>query len=144
MEKQKRNTKTKQMVMDILSGEPDAAHCHSDIVQQLDGKMDRVTVYRILQGFCDDGLVHKVADDNGKTYYALCRDCSAGHHDDDHLHFRCVSCDTVSCIEASQQILRLPRGYKMSAISCFISGYCPNCRPSERNKRRTKTHRQKN
>lgn len=142
MEKQKRNTKTKQMVMSILLNEPAAAHCHSHIVQQLNGTMDRVTVYRILQGFCDDGLVHKIADDNGKTYYALCRDCTTGHHHDDHLHFRCVSCETVSCIEASQQILRLPRGYRMSGISCFISGYCPNCLPPAKTKR-LKTHRHK-
>jgi Fe2+ or Zn2+ uptake regulation protein len=139
MEKQKRNTKTKQMVMGILLNEPAAARYHSDIVQQLDGKIDRVTVYRILQGFCDDGLVHKVADDNGKTYYALCRNCTTGCHDDDHLHFRCISCETVSCIEATQQILRLPRGYRTSGISCFISGYCPNCLPPAKN-RRLKTH----
>jgi Fe2+ or Zn2+ uptake regulation protein len=138
MEKQKRNTQTKQMVMNILSNEPASAVCHSDIVQQLNGEMDRVTVYRILQGFCDDGLVHKVTDDTGKTYYALCRDCTTEAHHDDHLHFRCVRCETVSCIDVPQQALRLPRGYRMSGMSCFVSGYCPDCRPSAKNKRTKK------
>ncbi|MDR3235188.1 MAG: transcriptional repressor [Prevotellaceae bacterium] len=129
MKKQKRNTKTKQMVMDVMQSESSSALSHSDIEQRLGGKIDRVTIYRILQGFCDDGIIHKIPDENGKTYYALCHDCSEGHHHDSHLHFRCVSCDTVSCVDAPAPISHLPAGYSMSGVSCLVSGYCPNCSP---------------
>ncbi|MDR1180930.1 MAG: hypothetical protein LBL13_02995, partial [Bacteroidales bacterium] len=71
MNKQKRNTKTKEMVMNVLN-DSTSALCHEDIEKNLSGKMDRVTIYRILQGFCNDGKVHKILGDNGKTYYALC------------------------------------------------------------------------
>ncbi|MDR0712554.1 MAG: transcriptional repressor [Prevotellaceae bacterium] len=127
MEKQRRNTKTKQQVIAVLHHESGAL-CHADIVQRLDGKVDRVTVYRILQGFFDEGVVHKISAENGKTYYALCRDCTAGRHTDDHAHFYCFGCKTVSCLEAVNQLPQLPKGYSASDASWFISGYCPNCR----------------
>ncbi|GAB6012714.1 TonB-dependent receptor domain-containing protein [Viscerimonas tarda] len=123
---QKRNTNTKQMVMSLLS-DSTSALCHEEIEKQLPGKIDRVTIYRILQGFCDDGRVHKIAGDNGKSYYALCHSCLAGNHNDNHLHFRCLNCETISCIDEPLSIPKLPTGYSMSGIACLISGYCPKC-----------------
>ncbi|OAV75528.1 putative TonB-dependent receptor precursor [Bacteroidales bacterium Barb7] len=126
MDKQKRNTKSKQMVMNILSSSSTAL-CHEDIEGQLPDKMDRVTIYRILQGFCEDGKVHKIVGENGKTYYALCHDCLAEKHNDNHVHFRCLKCETVSCIDEPLAVPKLPSGYSISNITCLISGYCPQC-----------------
>jgi Fe2+ or Zn2+ uptake regulation protein len=126
MDRQKRNTKTKELVMDVLLNSPSAL-CYDDLEQQLAGQVNRVSIYRILQGFCDDGKVHKVPDVNGKVYYAPCRDCEAGHHSDNHLHFRCVKCERICCIEKPVAIPGLPRGYRVREVSCLISGYCPNC-----------------
>ncbi|MDR0725488.1 MAG: transcriptional repressor, partial [Prevotellaceae bacterium] len=94
MDKRKRNTKTKQLVQTILS-DASSALCYEDFEKQLSGKMDTATVYRILQGFCDDGTVHKIVGENGKTYYALCWHCRSGNHNDNHLHVRCVKCQTI-------------------------------------------------
>ncbi|MDR3095309.1 MAG: TonB-dependent receptor [Bacteroidales bacterium] len=126
MDKQKRNTKSKQLVMNILENSSSAL-CHEDIEGRLPEKMDRVTIYRILQGFCDDGKVHKITGENGKAYYALCHSCVAGHHHDNHLHFRCLKCNTVSCMDRPVVIPKLPRGYRLSDVTCLISGYCPRC-----------------
>ncbi|MDR2138963.1 MAG: transcriptional repressor [Tannerella sp.] len=126
MDKQKRNTKTKQLVMAVLS-DSFSALCHEDIERKLPEKMDRATIYRILQGFCDDGKVHKISGENGKTYYALCRHCDAGNHNDHHLHFHCIGCETVLCMDESVISPVLPSGYRMLDVSCTVSGYCPNC-----------------
>lgn len=126
MNKQKRNTKTKEMVMNVLN-DSTSALCHEDIEKNLSGKMDRVTIYRILQGFCNDGKVHKILGDNGKTYYALCNCCSAGNHQDNHIHFRCIGCETISCLNETVVPPVLPKGYRVSGFSFLISGYCPNC-----------------
>ncbi|MDR1554265.1 MAG: TonB-dependent receptor [Prevotellaceae bacterium] len=126
MEKQRRNTKTKQMVMSILEN-ADSALCHEDIEKQLSGTIDRVTIYRILQAFCNDGKVHKISGENGKTYYALCHDCSVNNHNDNHLHFRCVKCDTITCIDQPVALPKLPQGYSISSISYLISGFCSKC-----------------
>jgi iron complex outermembrane receptor protein len=129
MEKQKRNTKTKQMVMNVLKNAKSAL-CHEDIEKQLSGEIDRVTIYRILQGFCEDAKVHKITNENGKTYYALCSDCSVNNHNDNHLHFRCINCDTVTCINGHVALPKLPQGYSISSISYLISGFCAKCHPA--------------
>ncbi|GHU94033.1 TonB-dependent receptor [Bacteroidia bacterium] len=126
MDKQKRNTKSKQLVMNLLENSISAL-CHDEIEKQLQGKMDRVTIYRVLQGFCDDGKVHKIIGENGKTYYALCHSCEAGQHHDEHVHFRCLKCETISCIDEPLNIPKLPAGYSISGVACTISGYCPKC-----------------
>ncbi|MDR1983647.1 MAG: TonB-dependent receptor [Prevotellaceae bacterium] len=128
MEKQRRNTKTKQMVMRVLESSRSAL-CHEDIEKQLSGTIDRVTIYRILQGFCDDGKVHKISGENGKTYYALCYDCSIDNHHDNHLHFRCLKCETVTCIDEPVSVPKLPKGYSISSIAFLISGFCSKCQP---------------
>jgi iron complex outermembrane receptor protein len=115
------------MVMSVFKNSK-AALCHEDIEKQLPIKIDRVTIYRILQSFCNDGKVHKISSDNGKTYYALCHDCSEGDHHDNHLHFHCIKCETVSCIEESVFIPTLPAEYSVSSIACTVSGFCPTCR----------------
>jgi Fe2+ or Zn2+ uptake regulation protein len=126
MDKQRRNTKTKQLIMKILS-DSSTALCYEDFEKKLSGTMDKATIYRILQRFCDDGMVHKISGENGRTYYALCQHCSAESHSDNHLHFHCLKCETILCIDKPIEIPLLPSGYKMLDISCVISGYCPNC-----------------
>jgi Fe2+ or Zn2+ uptake regulation protein len=123
---QKRNTNTKQMVMNVLFGSSSALS-HEDIERQLSKKMNRVSIYRILQRFCDEGKVHKIFGENGKTYYALCNSCSSEQHNDNHLHFRCTKCETISCLDEPIVPPTLPQGYSISGITYFISGHCPNC-----------------
>ncbi|MDR1347018.1 MAG: TonB-dependent receptor [Prevotellaceae bacterium] len=128
MEKQRRNTKTKQMVMSVLENAKSAL-CHEDIESQLSGAIDRVTIYRILQSFCDDAKVHRIQNENGRTYYAVCRDCSIDNHNDNHLHFRCMECDTITCIDRTVALPELPQGYSISSISYLVSGFCSKCQP---------------
>jgi iron complex outermembrane receptor protein len=122
----RRNTKTKQLVMNVLE-DANSALCHEDIEQRLSEKMDRVTIYRILQSFCEEGKAHKIINNEGKAYYALCHDCSCGNHHDNHPHFHCISCDTITCVEQPIVQQELPAGYKAVSMSSLISGYCKKC-----------------
>lgn len=105
-----------------------SALCHEDIEKRLSGQLDRVTIYRILQGFYEDGKIHKIVGDNSKTYYALCHECDHEHHRDHHPHFRCTNCNRVICIEDRLLSPRMPEEYSISSVSTFISGLCPMCR----------------
>jgi Fe2+ or Zn2+ uptake regulation protein len=132
MVQQKRNTKTKQWVMSVLESSSTALY-HEEIEKRLPEKVDRVTIYRILQSFCDDGKVHKIINEEGKACYAPCRDCTAGHHHDNHPHFRCTGCGTISCVTSvAVQAPSLPDGYNVSDVSCLITGYCPDCSSDKR------------
>jgi len=114
------------MVLSFLEG-VESALCHEEIENRLPEKIDRVTLYRILQGFYDEGKVHKIIDKGGKTCYALCRHCTAGNHHDNHPHFHCITCDRITCVEKPVTQPELPSGYNAVTADLYISGYCQKC-----------------
>jgi iron complex outermembrane receptor protein len=105
-----------------------SALSHEDIAKRLPEKVDRVTIYRILQGFYEEGKVHKITGEDGKTYYALCESCSEGHHHDNHPHFRCIRCKRITCLKEPIDMPALPEGYTATSVSFLISGLCASCR----------------
>ena len=126
MIKKRRNTRTKNLVFSVLEKD-DSVLCHEQIEKRLPEKIDRVTIYRILQGFCDEGKVHKIIDQDGKTCYALCHNCTAKNHRDDHPHFHCIIYDRITCIEKPVIRQTLPPGFRAVTTDLFISGYCQKC-----------------
>lgn len=121
----KRNTQGKSMVLELLKNSNHAL-CHENIENELEGELDRVTIYRILQNFHKEGLIHKIMDVSGKSYFACCRGCTESHHLDNHLHFRCKSCGKIKCLEINY-IPKLPSGYQTEEVYCMVQGYCPEC-----------------
>ena len=118
----RRNTASKQLVLEMLEASTSALS--QDVLEgYLKGKMDRVTIYRVLNRFCEDGLAHKFVSDEGKYYYALCKRCRKDHHSHEHIHFRCLNCEKVECLP---NIVRpkLPEGYEALITNYWISGYC--------------------
>lgn len=97
------------------------------IEQQMNGKADRVTIYRVLNSFCQDGIAHRVVSDDGRSYFALCSGCCDGHHNHEHFHFRCLSCNKVECLNEPVDA-KLPQGYRSENVNFWISGYCKDCR----------------
>jgi iron complex outermembrane receptor protein len=126
MTQKRRNTKSKKLLMGVLK-DSNSALCHEEIEKRLSQKMDRVTIYRILQSFCNDGKIHKIMDNNGKTCYALCQNCTTENHYDNHPHFHCIACDTITCIEQPVAQQELPFGYRVVSTASYISGYCQKC-----------------
>lgn len=122
--KNRRNTPSKALILELLR-EQGVALSQDKVEGALKGTMDRVTVYRVLNRFCEDGIVHRVMADNGKYYYALCSGCGNGHSHD-HFHFRCMACDRVECLERQVQV-SLPSGYQAENFGGWVSGRCRQC-----------------
>jgi Fur family ferric uptake transcriptional regulator len=124
----RRNTTSKQLILSLL--EASSSALSQDILEKrIKGKMDRVTIYRVLNRFCEDGIVHKFVTDEGKYYYALCKGCKKDHHSHEHIHFRCLNCSKVECLPTTLRP-RLPDGYQPMVSNYCISGYCHECRES--------------
>jgi Fur family ferric uptake transcriptional regulator len=121
----RRNTPSKQAILNVLQSAK-AALSQEDIEQKVKGEMDRVTVYRVLNSFCEDGYIHKILSDDGRYYFAVCLNCEEKQHHHDHYHFRCLSCQKVECMK-EQVSVKLPRGYSLQAMNCMLTGYCRSC-----------------
>jgi len=109
--------------------EKDVAISHGDIEFAMDGKYDRVTIYRTLKSFLESGLIHKVLDDNGGTRYALCdAACADGDHRHDHIHFKCSSCEETTCLDGVLiPSVNLPEGFRAAESNYLITGVCSKC-----------------
>ena len=121
----RRNTPAKTAVLAALE-QANTALSHDKLREKITTSIDRATLYRILNRFCDDGLVHRIIADDGKQYFALCEGCVHDDHQHDHFHFRCLECEKVECL-TSEISVRLPRGYRAQNFNGVISGVCGNC-----------------
>lgn len=121
----RRNTPSKDAVLDLLisSGK---AMSRDAIEKNIDVAIDRATIYRVLNRFCEDGLVHKIVADDGKQYFAVCMKCDEKKIADNHFHFRCTSCQTIECLPEAVHF-SVPNGYNVESVNCVLTGICPQC-----------------
>jgi Fur family transcriptional regulator, ferric uptake regulator len=125
MEVKKRNTRSKQMVLEMLQASPNAMS-QEMLEQQLGAEINRVTIYRILHSFEEDGTVHRIVSDSGKTFYALCKNCGDHQHNDKHPHFQCTVCNKLECLPEEVPV-KVPKGYKLYNTNITLTGICREC-----------------
>jgi Fur family transcriptional regulator, ferric uptake regulator len=120
-------TESRRKILSLFLDTPDAL-THGDIERKAGEKFDRVTVYRTLQTFVEKGIIHTIPTADNAVLYALCKDCTEGHHHDDHVHFICSNCSTTICLDdVVAPRLELPAGYKAENVQVVINGLCKNC-----------------
>lgn len=121
----RRTTPSKEAVLSVLT-RTGKAMSQDAIERKIDVDMDRATIYRILNRYCDDGLVHKIVADDGKQYFAVCLKCDKKKLPDNHFHFRCTNCQTIECLPALVQF-SVPKGYQVEKLNCVLVGVCKEC-----------------
>ena len=84
------------------------------------------TIYRVLNRYCEDGVLHRIVADNGKQYFALCMKCDDNQKPLHHFHFRCKSCETIECLPVPVNF-SLPSSYKVETVNCVLTGVCKDC-----------------
>ena len=121
------STESRRKILSLFLNAVDALG-HSDIEKKAGEKFDRVTVYRTLQTFVEKGIIHTIPTADNSVLYALCKDCTAGHHHDDHVHFVCSNCCTSICLDniVSPRI-DLPSGCRAENTQVVINGICKKC-----------------
>jgi Fur family ferric uptake transcriptional regulator len=121
----RRNTPSKEAVLELLTSSK-RAMSHDAIEQHVNIEMDRATIYRVLNRFCEDGLVHRIVAEDGKQYFAVCMKCDKNKLDDNHFHFRCIICQTIECLPTPVHFT-VPRGYNVESVNCVLTGTCKDC-----------------
>ncbi|WP_111307870.1 Fur family transcriptional regulator [Confluentibacter sediminis] len=121
----RRNTPTKEAVMDVLA-KSGKAMSQDAIEQHIDITINRATIYRVLNRFCEDGILHKVVAEDGKQYFALCKKCDGHKKPVHHFHFRCTTCDTIECLPIEVHF-SLSEAYIVEHVNCVLTGTCKTC-----------------
>ena len=121
----RRNTPSKQAIFDLLA-ESRKAMSQDAIQQKINFGIDRATIYRVLNRFCDDGIMHKIIAEDGKQYFAVCIKCEEKKLADNHFHFRCIQCDTIECLQEAVHFT-VPTSYNVKSVNCLLTGLCEKC-----------------
>lgn len=109
----------------------DYALSYSDLDSMIKRKLNKVTIYRTLKSFEENGIIHEVVDGSSQVKYSLCNSgsCSSEHHNDTHIHFKCNDCEKTYCIDDIMiPQIKLPREFELESQSVFIQGKCEKCK----------------
>jgi Fur family ferric uptake transcriptional regulator len=120
-------TDSRRKILSLFLQSKDAL-THGDIEKKAGEKFDRVTIYRTLQTFVEKGIIHSIPTSDNAVRYALCKDCTEGHHHDDHVHFMCSNCQATICLDdVVSPSVDLPKGYIAHDMQMVIHGVCKDC-----------------
>lgn len=97
-----------------------------EIAGRMSGQADRATIYRILERFCQKGLVHQAFVDGRAVRYELGDRCTDSQC---HPHFLCDGCGEVFCMDDVTVPLAegLGKGFVLRRQKVMIEGLCPEC-----------------
>lgn len=122
-------TDARVSILDLFM-KTNGALAHADIEKKSKEAFDRVTIYRTLQTFVENGIIHQIPTTDNTVLYALCKDsCGAGHHHDEHVHFICEHCNKTTCMdEVTVPKVRLPENFTPLMSAMIVKGICSNCK----------------
>lgn len=121
----RRNTPTKEAVLEVLT-KAGKAMSQDAIEQNIDIDINRATIYRVLNRFCADGILHKIVAEDGKQYFAP--SSKPGQQDiaENHIHFKCLVCETIECLHTEVNF-SIPNAYIVKDVNCVLTGTCKRC-----------------
>lgn len=120
-----RKTKSVASILNQFNRRPEAISA-KEIIERLDYRFNKTTIYRVLDKLEEDGILHSFLGKNGLKWYAKCHGCSVNNHRDIHPHFQCLHCGKMDCLALS---VALPKIDNREIISSqvLIQGKCEDC-----------------
>lgn len=119
-----KNTGCRKFIISELLNN-DMALSENEIKQALPDLFDRVTFYRSLKTLEEKNIIHRIVLHDSTIKYALNKNAFP---EGDHVHFHCVECDTVMCMDAEIKApSNIPQGYSVNTVDVILEGICPAC-----------------
>lgn len=120
-----RKTKHLEQVLNVFR-QSSVALSAGMLLDALANRINKSTVYRMLEKLEDDGVIHSFLTMDQIRFYALCKGCSSGCHVDSHAHFQCTSCKRVSCF-SEEIVLPTPKRARITGAQVLLMGQCESC-----------------
>lgn len=90
--------------------------------------MDKASIFRALELFSEKELTHVIEDGSRSLKYELCHSDGSHSVSDQHAHFYCEKCGTVTCLDdVKLPNVDIPGTYKVKSINFMFKGICPDC-----------------
>ena len=129
-----RATRPRIEVLCVLLAAPRAL-THHEVERQVNRalRIDRVTIYRVLEWLTARGLAHRVPGDDRVWRFNAAEQKHAQHH----AHFKCNHCGEVICLDklVAPRGIPLPSGYRSQEIELTVRGLCAGCVPARATRR---------
>jgi Fur family ferric uptake transcriptional regulator len=120
-----RLTAPRERVLAALLGGANA-QSHQDIEHALGRvRVDRVTLYRVLEWLVEKRLAHRIAGSDRVWRFGI-----AGETHASHAHFECSRCGKVQCLDevsARKIALQVPPGCRPERMELTVTGLCAEC-----------------
>lgn len=97
-----------------------------ELIKRLNSKLNKTTIYRVLENLVDDGVLHSFMGNDGVKWYAMCRNCTKSTHEDLHPHFECIECGKINCLNTEVIIPKI-QNHKILSSQILIQGLCEKC-----------------
>ena len=90
---------------------------------------DRITLYRTIKTFVQNGIIHEISMSGEESTYAICKEeCDGQAHHHQHIHFKCTQCDKIFCVRLEAfPNLSIPE-YQIDKLEIQATGLCKNCK----------------
>ena len=100
----------------------------SELVDRLNHKMNKSTVYRILERLEDDGVLHSFPGQDGLTWYALnnLNSYPQSNQMSTHPHFQCSDCGKTECLSINVTVPEVSE-HQIESVSLLLVGKCAKC-----------------
>ena len=124
MEKSKRNTQQKQIILDALAvlkfNHPTAL----DVLNQIRKShpaMSKATVYRNLKSMAEEGIIVRMESESGLERY----DCNTHSH----AHFKCNKCGELYDLDEDLgATIKYKCAFVVKSIDVVLRGNCDKCK----------------
>ena len=121
-----RKTKTVRLILESFDNTNNAISI-TELVSIFKNKMNKTTVYRILNRLEDSGVLHSFSDRNGLKRYAKgSQDSISTKNEGPHSHFLCNACGISSCLPIEIPVPSVPN-FKIDSSDHLLVGQCENC-----------------
>ena len=122
-----RKTKTVELVLELFRDKKYAIPV-VDIVSIFANKMNKTTVYRILQRLENSGILHSFLDKEGLKRYAKGDQRKSNSTNQIiHPHFLCDDCGISICLPLEISTPSIPN-YTINSSDHLYSGQCQDCK----------------
>ncbi|WP_439487969.1 Fur family transcriptional regulator [Algoriphagus sp.] len=109
-----------------------SALTHADLERVFKDKIDRVSLYRILQAFSDKNILCKLIDCKGAVSYFFDKH-ALKQNSHFHPHYKCKTCnDVVELPELPKAYLEQLKRMNIEELNILAEGNCKACEKKEK------------